>query len=71
MACFCIPIFWLIAIAGTIFWIFMLVDCARRISRGNTNLVGWLIVIALTHFLGALIYYFLGRDSDPLGPPRF
>jgi hypothetical protein len=52
-----------LSLALTAFWIWMLVDCAMRISRGNTKQVGWLIVIALTHGLGALAYFFFGRRS--------
>ena len=28
----------------TVFWVWMLVECARRISKGDGNQVGWLIV---------------------------
>jgi hypothetical protein len=52
-----------LSLALTAFWIWMLVDCAKSISRGNTKQVGWLIVIALTYGLGALAYFFLGRRS--------
>jgi len=45
------------------FWIWMLVDCAKSISRGNTKQVGWLIVIALTYGVGALAYFLFGRRS--------
>jgi hypothetical protein len=47
----------------TVFWVWMLVECARRISKGDGNQVGWLIVIALTHFLGAAIYFLFGRRT--------
>jgi hypothetical protein len=32
----------------------MFIDCAKRISAGETTLIGWVIVIALTHVIGAL-----------------
>ncbi len=58
-----IPFFISFGLLMTAFWIWMLVDCARRISRGDSNQVGWLIVIALTHFLGAIIYFIFGRRT--------
>lgn len=48
---------------GTVFWIWMLVDCATKESdEGNDKLV-WIIVIIFTHFLGALIYYLVRRPQ--------
>jgi hypothetical protein len=52
-----------LSLALTAFWIWMLVDCAKRISGGDSKQVGWLIVVALTHGFGALIYFFFGRRS--------
>ena len=52
-------------LALSAFWIWMLVDCAKRISRGDTEQVGWMIAIALTHWVGALAYFFFGRSSSP------
>ncbi|HNQ89000.1 MAG TPA: PLD nuclease N-terminal domain-containing protein [Verrucomicrobiota bacterium] len=59
-----LPIFFLgvlLAIAGTVFWIWMLVDCAlHEPSEGNDKLV-WIVIILFTHILGALIYFFARR----------
>jgi hypothetical protein len=52
-----------LSLALTAFWIWMLVDCAKRISGGEGRQIGWLIVIALTSVFGALIYFFFGRRS--------
>jgi hypothetical protein len=50
-------------ILATVFWIWMLVDCAtKERSEGNDKLV-WILVIALTHWLGALIYFFARRPQ--------
>jgi hypothetical protein len=35
-----------LVLALTAFWIWMIVECAKRIINGETKLVGWLIVIA-------------------------
>ena len=53
----------LIGLAIFIFWIAMLVHAIqnRRLSGGQ-KLV-WVLVIIFLHFLGALIYYFVGRDD--------
>ncbi len=46
---------------GSAFWIWMLIDCAlnRAIREGPKTL--WMIFILLTHWIGALIYFFTGR----------
>jgi len=55
--------FFLIGILGTVFWIWMLIDCAtKESSQGNDKIV-WIIVIALTHFIGALIYFLVRRPT--------
>ena len=58
-----ILIFFGCGILGTIFWIWMLVDCAtNEPSEGNDKLV-WIIIIAFTHLLGALLYFFIRRPQ--------
>lgn len=57
-----IPIL-LIGILGTVFWIWMLIDCAtKEPSQGNDKIV-WILVIALTHFIGAAIYFLVRRPT--------
>lgn len=52
-----------LGVLGTVFWFWMLIDCAtREPSTGNDKIV-WVIVIALTHWLGALIYFFARRPQ--------
>ena len=52
-----------IGLGGTIFWIWMLVDCAsKEPSQGNDKLV-WILVIVFTHLLGALLYFFIRRPQ--------
>jgi len=58
-----VPLVLAIAIGFTAFWIWMLVDCAKRISAGETNQVGWLIAIALTQVFGAAAYLLFGRSA--------
>jgi hypothetical protein len=49
--------------AGTVLWIWMLVDCLTKESdQGNTKIV-WTLVILLTHVIGALIYILVRRPQ--------
>jgi hypothetical protein len=53
----------LLAIAGVVFWAWMLVDCAtNEPSQGNDKVV-WILVIIFTNWIGALIYYFVRRPQ--------
>ena len=50
-----------IGILGSIFWIWMIIDCAtKESSEGNDKLV-WIIIIVFTHLVGAAIYFFVRR----------
>jgi hypothetical protein len=53
----------LIVIGGTLFWIAMILECAtREPDTGNTKIV-WIIIVVFTHFVGALLYYFVRRPE--------
>jgi len=53
----------LIGVASTAFWIWMLVDClTNESSHGNDKII-WAIVIALTHVVGAALYFFFRRPQ--------
>lgn len=55
--------FLLIWAAGTLFWIWMLVDClTNEPSVGNDKLV-WALVIVFLNGFGALLYYFVRRPQ--------
>lgn len=55
--------FLLIGVGGTILWIWMIVDCAtNEPSEGNDKLI-WILVIVLTHWIGALIYLLVRRPE--------
>ena len=56
-------VFFLIGVVGTILWVWMLVDCAtKEPSKGNDKII-WILIILFTHFIGALIYMFVGRPK--------
>jgi uncharacterized membrane protein YedE/YeeE len=55
--------FLLIGLALFAFWVWMLIDCAtKESSQGNDKLV-WIVVIALTNWVGAAIYFFVRRPQ--------
>ncbi len=50
-------------IGGTVLWIWMIVDCAtQEKSEGNEKLI-WILIIVLTHWIGALIYLLVRRPK--------
>ena len=51
----------LVMLLATAFWAWMLVDCALNQSLQGNNKVFWVIVVALTFWLGALLYFFIRR----------
>ena len=53
-------LFPVLVLALTVFWIWMLVDCASH-ETDHGRKVAWLIIIAVTHWLGAAAYFMLGR----------
>lgn len=50
------------------FWIWMLVHAIQNKGLTDGEKVGWIIAIALLHFLGAVIYFFIGRPKANLTP---
>jgi len=46
-------------IAGTAFWIWMIVDCALRKFKEESTKIIWLLIIILTSFVGAVIYWYM------------
>ena len=47
----------LLVAAGFAIW--MIIDCATRELETGDDKVVWILIIALTHILGGLIYYFI------------
>lgn len=53
----------LVGLVGTVFWIWMIIDCAtKERSEGNDKVI-WILVILFTHLIGALIYFFARRPA--------
>ena len=52
-----------LVVAGTVFWVWMLIDClTNEPSEGNDKLI-WVLVIFFLHLLGGVIYYFARRPE--------
>ncbi|MGQ9513336.1 PLDc N-terminal domain-containing protein [Thermodesulfitimonas sp.] len=47
----------LFALASTAFWVWVLITCALEEPPGKPKVV-WVVLIALTHWVGALAYLF-------------
>ena len=45
------------------FWIWMLVSAIVNRGLGDGEKVGWVLAIVFLHFLGALLYCFIGRPK--------
>lgn len=60
-------VFSLLGIALFAFWIWMLIDCAQRNFPGENDKLIWILVIVLCSWLGALIYYIVGRPKGTKG----
>jgi hypothetical protein len=63
----------LVVFGGFALWIVALVDAIRvpddSMYRSGNKTV-WVLVIALTGFIGAIIYYAAGRPGRDVAPPR-
>lgn len=57
----------LLALVTSIFWIWMIIHCVTNASLDGTQKIVWLLVILFLHFLGALIYFIVGRGSQRAG----
>ena len=54
-------IFFALAALACVFWIWMLVHAVTNKGLGDGEKIAWVLVILFTHFVGALIYFFVGR----------
>ncbi|GCE19328.1 PLDc N-terminal domain-containing protein [Dictyobacter kobayashii] len=55
---------------GTVFWIWMLIDCLKHEPSGSNDKIIWVLVIVFLHAIGAIIYFFMRRQPRTrLGQP--
>jgi hypothetical protein len=45
------------------FWIWMLISAVQNKGLSDGEKIAWVLVIALLHLLGALIYFFVGHPK--------
>lgn len=61
-----------IALALFAFWIWMLISAVQNKGLGEGEKIAWVLVIVFVHWLGALLYFFVGHPKrrTPLMPPQ-
>ncbi len=52
-----------IVLAAFAFWIWMLISAIQNKGLTESEKIAWVLVVALLHFLGALIYFFVGHPK--------
>ena len=45
------------------FWIWMLISAIQNKGLADGEKIGWVIAIVFLHFLGALLYFFIGHPK--------
>jgi hypothetical protein len=56
-------IMFVIGLAAFAFWIWMLIHAITNNGLTGTEKIVWVLVVLFLHFLGALIYFFVGRPK--------
>ena len=57
----------LLVAAGTVFWIWALLDCARNEPANDNDKIVWILIILLLPWLGALLYAIVRRPQRTAG----
>lgn len=52
-----------VSLALTAFWIWMLVDAIQNKGLTDGEKIGWVLAIVFFHFIGSLLYLFIGRPK--------
>jgi hypothetical protein len=52
-----------LGLAATVFWIWMIFHAITNKGISDIEKIIWVLVIFFTHFVGALIYFFVGRPK--------
>jgi Phospholipase_D-nuclease N-terminal len=61
-----------LALALFAFWIWMLISAVQNKGLSEGEKIAWVLVIVFVHWLGALLYFFVGHPKRhaPLAPPQ-
>ena len=62
MALTAVFFFWLVGIAAFVFWLWVLIDILKSEFTGSNKIV-WLVAVILLPLLGAVLYWFIGREQ--------
>jgi Phospholipase_D-nuclease N-terminal len=52
-----------LALLAFAFWIWMLIAAIQNKGLSDGEKIAWVLVIALLHILGALLYFFIGHPK--------
>ena len=52
-----------VALLATAFWIWMLISAIQNKGLDEGEKIAWVLVVALLHLLGAIIYFFVGHPK--------
>ena len=52
-----------LALLATAFWIWMLISAIQNKGLDEGEKIAWVLVVALLHLLGAIIYFFVGHPK--------
>ena len=62
-----------IALACFAFWIWMLISAVQNKGLTDGEKIAWVLVMVFVHFLGSILYFFVGhpkRNTPLIPPPR-
>lgn len=62
-----------LSLAVMAFWIWMLVDAIQNKGLADGEKIGWVLAIVFFHFIGSVLYFFIGRskgNQTPVVPAR-
>ena len=45
------------------FWIWMLIDAIQNKGLTDGEKIGWVLAVVFLHFIGATLYFFIGRPK--------
>lgn len=57
-------LFFLLALAGLVFWIWSLVDCLKAEWKNSSDKTVWLLVILFLSLFGSMLYVLIGKDKQ-------
>lgn len=58
-------LFLVLFVLAMVFWIWMIVDCAKRKFKESSEKIIWIVLIAILGVIAAIIYYFaIKRKED-------